>query len=293
MIRRMEERDVVRVGEVIVAAFSDICTRHGFPPPFPASEAGVGIARGYLQLEPQECFVAEEGGKVVGSGFLHLRGTTAGIGPITVDPASQSKGVGKELMLTVLRTGRHCPSLRLVQDTFNTVSFPLYSKLGFVAHGIVALLHGRELRPAARPRGIALREATVDDTARIAKLDTQLTGIVRSQDIHYFLDQASQLMGFIDGKLAGYLCQQRMGKSVFLGPAAASDPAMLKALISHVIEKEPGTELRMRFPVRHHELLVELTKMGLRVESLQSYMVRGPWKTPKGTDLLALFPESL
>src|SRR5260221_7040200 len=114
MIRRMEERDVVRAGEVIVAAFSDVCTRHAFPPPFPVSEVGVGIARGYLHLEPQECFVAEEGGRVVGSGFLHLRGATAGIGPITVDPISQSKGVGKELMMTVLRAGRHCPSLRLV-----------------------------------------------------------------------------------------------------------------------------------------------------------------------------------
>ena len=109
MIRRMEERDVVRAGEVIVAAFNDVFSRHGFPPPFPSTEVGIGLARGYLQLEPQECFVAEEGGKVVGSGFLHLRGSTAGIGPITVDPSFQSKGVGRELMMTVIRTGRNCP----------------------------------------------------------------------------------------------------------------------------------------------------------------------------------------
>ena len=293
MIRRMEERDVVHAGEVIVAAFNDVFSRHGYPPPFPLKEVGMSLARGYLQLEPQECFVAEEGGKVVGSGFLHLRGTTAGIGPITVDPSCQGKGIGKELMMTVIRAGRHCPSLRLVQDSFNTVSFPLYSKLGFATHGVIASLGGQELRPATRPRGIAIREATLEDAARLAALDTKLTGITRPQDLQYFLQQTPQLMSFVDGKLAGYLCVLPVGESAFLGPAAATEPAALKALISHALEKERGKVLRMRFPTRHHELLLNLMKMGFRVEALQTYMVRGPWKTPKGTDLLALFPESL
>lgn len=293
MIRRMEERDVVRAGEVIVTAFNDVFSRHGYPPPFPSSAVGVDLARGYLHLEPQECFVAEEGGKVVGSGFLHLRGTTAGIGPITVDPSCQNKGVGKELMMTVIRAGRHCPSLRLVQDSFNTVSFPLYSKLGFAVHGMIASLGGQELRPSTRPRGVAIREATSEDAARLTALDTKLTAIARAQDLRYFLQQAPQLMSFIDGKLTGYLCTLRTGKSVFLGPAAATEPAVLKALVSYIVEKEKGKTLRMRLPTRHHELLLDLMKMGFRVETLQTYMVRGPWKTPKGIDLLALFPESL
>jgi ribosomal protein S18 acetylase RimI-like enzyme len=293
MIRRMEERDVGRVGEIIVTAFNELYARHGFPPAFPSVDVGVLLARSYLQLEPQECFVAEEGGKIVGSGFLHLRGKTAGIGPITVAPAAQSKGAGKELMMTVLRAGRHCPSLRLVQDTFNTTSFPLYSKLGFVAHGTIALLSGKDVRPTSRPRGIAIREANDEDIARLAKLDTQLTGITRPQDLQFFLRQASQPMSFLDGKLSGYVCQLPLGDAVFLGPAAAADPAVLKALISYIAEKEPGKELRMRFPVRHHELLVDLLKMGFRIERRETYMVRGPWKAPKGVELLALFPESL
>lgn len=293
MIRRMEEGDVIRVGEVIVDAFNEVFSRYGYPPPFPSPDVGINLARGYLHLEPQECFVAEEGGKVVGSGFLHLRGATAGIGPITVAPSCQSKGVGKELMMTVIRAGRHCPSLRLVQDSFNIVSFPLYSKLGFAAHGTVASLGGQKFRPATRPRGIAIREASAEDAARLAALDTKLTSIARPQDLQYFLQQSPQLMSFIDGKLAGYLCILPMKEAAFLGPAAASDPAALKALISYAMEKENGKSLRMRLPTRHHELMLDLLKMGFRVEALQTYMVRGPWKTPKGADLLALFPESL
>ena len=38
---------------------------------------------------------------------------------------------------------------------------------------------------------------------------------------------------------------------------------------------------------------ITLTGAGFRVETLQTYMVRGPLNTPRGTDLLALFPEAL
>ncbi len=293
MIRRMEEQDISRAGEVIVAAFNDVFTRHGFPPPFPSPEAGTGLAQGYLRLEPQECFVAVEGGQVVGSGFIHLRGETAGIGPITVDPTCQSKGVGKEIMMAVIRAGRHCPSLRLVQDAFNVVSFPLYSKLGFAACGTVLSLAGQEFRPPGRPRGIAIREMAADDAARVTALDTKLTGLTRPQDIRYFLGHPPQLISLVEGKLAGYLCLLRASAGTFLGPAAAIEPAVLRTLIAHAIELEQGKVLRMRLPARHTELFRDLLKMGFHVETLQTYMVRGPWKPSRGTDLLALFPEAL
>jgi GNAT superfamily N-acetyltransferase len=289
----MEERDVTRAGEVIVAAFNDVFARHGFPQPFPSPEVGIGLARGYLRLEPQECFVAVEGGQIVGSGFLHLRGETAGIGPITVDPACQTKGVGKEIMMTVIRAGRHCPSLRLVQDAFNVASFSLYSKLGFVSYGTVLSLAGQDLQAPARTRGITIREMTAGDTTKVATLDAKLTGITRPRDMHYFLSQSPQLVGLVEGKLAGYLCLLRTDRGTFLGPAAATEPAILRALVTHALESEQGKMLRMRLPSRHTEIFRDLMKLGFRLETMQTYMVRGPWKPPKGVDLLALFPEAL
>ncbi|MGH7964198.1 MAG: GNAT family N-acetyltransferase, partial [Candidatus Binatia bacterium] len=286
-------RDVSRAGEVIVTAFNDIFTRHGFPQPFPSAEIGIGLVRGYLHLEPQECFVAVEGGQVVGSGFIHLRGDTAGIGPITVDPACQAVGVGREIMMAVMHVGRHCPSLRLVQDAFNLTSFALYSKLGFVACGTVIGLTGQDLRPIEHVPEISVREMAVEDSAGVTMLDTQLTGITRPQDLQFFLDRPPQLVGFLEGKLAGYLCLLRTGAGTFLGPAAAIDTAVLRALIARAIETEQGKTLRMRLPGRHAELLRDLLKRGFHVEVLENYMVRGPWKMPRGVDLLALFPEAL
>ncbi len=293
IIRRMEEKDIERAGEVMVSAFNDVFTRHGYQPPFPSREVGIGIARSYWQREPQESFVAIDNGQVIGSGFLHLRGDTAGIGPITVDPASQAKGAGKELMMAVIRTGRRCPSLRLVQDAFNTTSFPLYSKLGFVACGTVLGLSGQNLRSVSRPRAHTIREMTLEEVERVAALDAKLSGITRLQDLQFFADQPPQLVSLTAGKLTGYLCLLRAGTSTFLGPAAATEPAILRSLIARAVEIERGKVLRMRLPARHQELLLDGLKMGFRVDHLQTYMVRGPWKPPKGTDLLALFPEAL
>jgi hypothetical protein len=69
--RRMEEKDIEHAGEVMVSAFNDVFTRHGYQPPFPSREVGVGITRAYWQREPQESFVAVETGRVIGSGVLH------------------------------------------------------------------------------------------------------------------------------------------------------------------------------------------------------------------------------
>lgn len=293
IIRRMEESDIERAGEVIVAAFNDVFARHGYQPPFPSREVGVGIARAYWQREPKESFVAIDDGHVIGSGFLHLRGDTAGIGPITVDPASQAKGVGRELMMAVIRTGRRCPSLRLVQDAFNTTSFPLYSKLGFASCGTVLGLTGQSLRPATRSRAHTIHEMTRNEVERVVALDSKLTGITRAHDLQFFADQPPQLVSLSVGKLTGYLCLLRSGPTTFLGPAAATEPAILRSLIARAVEMEQGKVLRMRLPARHQELVVDVLKMGFRVDHLQTYMVRGPWKPPKGTDLLALFPEAL
>ena len=291
-IRRMQEGDIPRVGEIMVNAFNDVFRRHGYPEPFPSPEVGISVARGYLSLEPEQCFTASLNGQVVGSGFLHLRRDSGGIGPITVDPTCQTKGIGRAIMQAVIDAGSQCRSLRLVQDAFNVVSFPLYTKLGFVVRGTAASLVGREVH-AARATSVEIREWTAQDIGTLAALDRQLTGIERVQDFRYFLDQPPQLIGFVAGKPAGYLCCLRTGAGTFLGPAAATEQSVLRALILTAAELEQGKALRMRFPTRHAELLQELLALGFQVENLQTYMVRGPWEVPPGVNLLALFPEAL
>lgn len=291
-IRHMLAEDIPRVGAVMVAAFNDIFRRHGYPEPFPSAAAGTSIAQGYARLEPNACFTALQGKQIVGSGFIHLRGETAGIGPITVDPSAQAQGAGRALMQAVIEAGGGCPSLRLVQDAFNVVSFPLYSSLGFEVRGTIASLVGQRIQ-AEVPGDIEIREWMTGDIEHLAILDTRLTGIVREQDLRFFHTQPPHIAALVRGQLAGYLCFLRTEAGTFFGPAAATQPSVLRALILSAAEREQGKALRMRFPTRHATLLRELLAVGFRVETLQTYMVRGAWQAPDGAELLALFPEAL
>ena len=64
------------------------------------------------------CVVAETDGRIVGSNFLDERSPIAGVGPITVVPGGQNRGVGGRLMQTALSTltlevyYRHLPLYR-------------------------------------------------------------------------------------------------------------------------------------------------------------------------------------
>ncbi len=291
-IRHMLAEDIPRVGAVMVAAFNDVFRRHGYPEPFPSSAAGTSIAQGYARLEPNECFTALQDGQIVGSGFIHLRGDTAGIGPITIDPSAQARGAGRALMQAVIEAGGGCPSLRLVQDAFNVVSFPLYSSLGFEVRGTIASLVGRNIRGDVS-EDVEIREWRAEDIEHLAALDTRLTGIGREQDLRFFHAQPPHIAALVQGQLVGYLCFLRTEAGTFFGPAAATQPSVLRALILSAAEREQGKALRMRFPTRHALLLRELLAVGFRVETLQTYMVRGAWQTPDGVELLALFPEAL
>ena len=291
-IRHMLTEDIPRVGAVMVAAFNEVFRRHGYPEPFPSPAAGTSIAQGYARLEPNECFTALQDGQIVGSGFIHLRGDTAGIGPITVDPSAQAKGAGRALMQAVIEAGGACPSLRLVQDAFNVVSFPLYSTLGFEARGTIASLVGQHIQ-ADVPGEVEIREWGTEDIEHLATLDTRLTGIAREQDIRFFHAQPPHIAALVQGQLVGYLCFLRTEAGTFFGPAAATQPSVLRALILSGAQREREKALRMRFPTRHAALLRELLAAGFRVETLQTYMVRGTWRQPDGAELLALFPEAL
>ena len=291
-IRHMLAEDIPRVGAVMVTAFNDVFRRHGYPEPFPSSAAGTSIAQGYARLEPNECFTALQDGQIVGSGFIHLRGDTAGIGPITVDPRAQTRGIGRALMQAVIEAGGGCPSLRLVQDAFNVVSFPLYSSLGFEVCDTIASLVGRNIRGDVS-EDVEIREWQAEYIEHLAALDTRLTGIGREQDLRFFHAQPPHIAALVQGQLAGYLCFLRTEAGTFFGPAVATQPSVLRALILSAAEREQGKALRMRFPTRHATLLRELLAVGFRVETLQTYMVRGAWQTPGGAELLALFPEAL
>src|SRR6516225_6992625 len=117
-IRRAKPEDAPRCGQVCFDAFYRISTNHGFPPDFPSPDVAVGILSMMFSHPGFYCVVAESDGCMVGSNCLDERSMIAGLGPVTVDPSMQDRGVGRKLMEVVLARARerNFTGVRLLQS---------------------------------------------------------------------------------------------------------------------------------------------------------------------------------
>src|ERR1700746_2382472 len=98
VLRPGTSMDTAVCGPICFEAFKTIDDEHNFPWDFPSAEVATGLLRMMLSNPGFYSVVAENDGKIVGSNFLDERGPIAGVGPITVDRASQNQSVGRRLM---------------------------------------------------------------------------------------------------------------------------------------------------------------------------------------------------
>jgi GNAT superfamily N-acetyltransferase len=130
-LRAIEPADGDEVARIVYEAFAGIHDHHRFERDFPTLAAAVELTTNFIAHPSIHGVVAEIDGRVVGSSFLDERGPVRGVGPITVDPAAQGRGVGRALVQAVLDRGGDALGVRLLQDSFNTRSLSLYASLGF------------------------------------------------------------------------------------------------------------------------------------------------------------------
>jgi hypothetical protein len=93
IVRPAKPEDAPVCGRICFDAFYRISTDHGFPPDFPSPEVAVGAFSTLFSKPGYYCLVAESEGSSVGSICLDERSAIAGLGPITVDPRIQNRGV--------------------------------------------------------------------------------------------------------------------------------------------------------------------------------------------------------
>jgi len=152
---RPGRRDDAEVcGRICHDAFGAIAAAHGFPSDFPTPQVGLDVASAMLAHPQIYAVVAELDGQVVGSNFLDERSAIAGVGPVSVDPAAQNRGVGRALMLDVLRRAadRQASGVRLLQAAYHSRSLSLYATLGFTVRDVLACMQGTPLTGRIRAR---------------------------------------------------------------------------------------------------------------------------------------------
>jgi predicted N-acetyltransferase YhbS len=277
-VRPATPGDAATVARIVYEAFAAIHDRHRFPRDFPTLEAAADLAGGFIDHRSIWGVVAEHEGRVIGSNFVDERGPVRGVGPITVDPQAQQRGVGRALMTAVLDRSAGAAGVRLLQDSFNVRSLGLYASLGFRVTDPVVVMSGRPRTGV--PAGYEVRPMTEGDVEPCAALHLEAHGFERTAEVRDAL-HAPGLEPFValrDGRIAAY------ATTLTFFPAAhavAASPAAMAALIAGAIAagEAPASFL---LPTRQHELLRWALRAGLRVVKPMTYMVIGQPHRPRG-----------
>jgi GNAT superfamily N-acetyltransferase len=97
-IRPTANADLAAMYGVFQEAIGELYRRHSFAPPDVPEQAFCAQQRHLLAHDPQRCFVAEAGGRVVGYTAALLRDETWFFSSLFVLPAFQGRGIGKALL---------------------------------------------------------------------------------------------------------------------------------------------------------------------------------------------------
>src|SRR6185369_3602012 len=182
-LRTVAAADAAPAGRICYNAFKTIAERHDFAPDFPDPDTAIGLMEHLVSRDDIHGVVAEAAGRIVGSNFLWEDGEVAGIGPITIDPAAQNAGVGRQLMAAVIERARNrgIQSVRLVQAAYHNRSMSLYAKLGFEAREPLSVIQGPAL--ALRIEGYDVRAARAADIDAANALCRRVHGHSRSGEL--------------------------------------------------------------------------------------------------------------
>ncbi len=276
-IRPGRPEDAEACGLICYQAFHAISTHHNFPPDFPSPEVATGLLAHLLSHDQVYSAVAEVDGQIVGSNFLWETATIAGVGPITVAPATQNKAAGRQLMDDVMRRAQQqgFAGVRLVQAAYHNRSLSLYTKLGFDTREPLSAIQGPPLR--VEMPGHTVRPASAADVAACNQLCLKIHGLERTRELTDAIEQGTANVVERAGRITGYATQ--IG---FLGYAVAESNDDLKALIGAAAEF-PGPGFLL--PTRNGEVFRWCLQHGLRVVQPMTLMSRGLYHKPAGAFL--------
>jgi predicted N-acetyltransferase YhbS len=276
-IRRARPEDAAACGQICYEAFHKINTDHNFPPDVPEPAHGVRLLTQLFSHPGFYCVVAEVDGAIAGSNCLDERDSIAGIGPITINPQVQNRGVGRELMQAVLDRARErkAPGVRLVQAAFHNRSLSLYTKLGFEVREPLSVMQGPAIKKTFD--GYTVRKAGRMDVEECDRLALRVHGHHRGGELADAIGQGTATVVEHGGRITGYA-----SSIAFFGHSVAESNADLQALIA-AAESFGGPGFLM--PSRNGELFRWCLGNGLRVVQPMTLMSRGLYNEPKGAFL--------
>jgi predicted N-acetyltransferase YhbS len=280
-LRRGTVDDAHDIGRIIFEAFSGIADRHGFPREIPSVDIGVNLASAFLSHPGFYSVVAEDqrdnSSRVVGSNFLDERSNiVAGVGPLTVDPKFQDKGVGRKLMINVLEEAgnKNYPAIRLLQASYHNRSLALYSGLGFYIREPISTVQGKPI--LAEIPGRSVRMATEADLGYCNEICKAIHGHDRDGELRDGIKQGTAKVVLHGNKITGYTS----GLAYFNHSVGLTNDD-IKALIASADDGYGGAGILI--PSRNTELFRWCLENGLRLVHQLTLMTIGLYNEPAGS----------
>jgi predicted N-acetyltransferase YhbS len=273
-IRRAEAADAAQCGAILYTAFQRLADEHRFARDFPSVEVATGLVSMLLATPGFYGIVAEENGRIVGSNFADHRSPIAGIGPISIDPEAQNRGIGRKLMQSAIDhfAAANVPGIRLVQAAYHNRSLCLYTRLGFQTREPLSVMQG----PALNKKfpGYDVRPAMEADIADCNLLCRRVHGFERGVELREAIGARTALVVEHLGRITGYATD--IG---FFAHAVAETNHDLKSLIGAASAFQgPGFLL----PTRNHEVFAWCLDSELKLVMQMTLMSIGLYNEPAG-----------
>jgi len=276
-IRQATPADAAVAGKICFEAFYKINTDHNFPADIPSAEIATGFCEELFRHPKFYCVIAEEDGRIIGSNCLDERSSISGIGPITIDPTAQNRGVGKALMQAVMDRVKqqNAPGVRLVQAAFHNRSLSLYTNLGFSVREPLTVVSGTTV--IRKIDGCNVRPAQMTDIEECNAVCAKVHGHHRGGELADGIAQKVALVVERNGRITGYT--SIMG---FFGHTVGEVNIDVMALIAaSPMFHGPGIFI----PSRNTELFRWCLSQGLRVTQPMTLMSLGLYNEPAGAFL--------
>lgn len=276
-IRAITADDAEHCGRVIYEAFQSIDDLRNLPRDFPNAESARQMA-GMAINDPAIYGVAavSDDGEFLGSNFLWEHDAIRGVGPITIDPQVQSKGVGRRLMEAVIERGKDAPGIRLVQGAYNLVSMSLYTRLGFDVVEPLVIVEGTP-NGAEETTGAEIRPLEENDLEECNELCRRTHGFDRANELRQISRMFPAFVAVRSGRITGYASAPVMWQ---LNHAVAETTEDMRALLAGAARLS-GRPLSFLLPTRQAELFRWSLKNGLRVLKPLTLMVMGEYREPE------------
>lgn len=247
-----------------------------------------------LRMSSGGAFVATYKGKEVGTVVtLEYAQLFSWIGMVLVDPRYRGRGVGTHLLKSALDYAQ--PKGPVLLDA-TALGQPLYHSLGFQAVGKVARLQITGPPSVSTTETGNISTAQRKDLAKLSTYDQNKIQFSRAVLIEDFFQREPNyaFVAHQHQRIVGYVLGRAGSRFHHIGPLAADNRNVAKALLKYAFAKAPQRTMIIDVPMGQQEWYVWLLEQGFTMQRSFTRMCLGdPRKIPHGLNQFAIAGPAL